>query len=34
MDDDDRELLRHLFAVATEIVETAHDMTLKVNPVT
>ena len=26
MDDNDRELLRHLFAVATEIAETAHDV--------
>ena len=25
MDDDDRELLRHLFAVATEIAEMIHD---------
>ncbi len=25
MDDDKRELLRHLFAVATEFVESAHD---------
>ena len=25
MDDDDRELLRRLFAVATEIAESAHD---------
>ena len=26
MDDDDRELLRHLFAVATEFAESAHDI--------
>ena len=25
MDDDHRELVRHLFAVATELIETAHD---------
>ena len=26
MDENDRELVRHLFAVATEIAETAHDV--------
>ena len=29
MDDDDRELLRHLFAVATEFAESAHDTAAK-----